>query len=386
MQRWLLKNISFILLQSPIFCLLLINLSCGNSRKNIVCTVSEDSFRVNPLLLNGKSLIKNIADENYLQSYDEKENSISFWKFGAAAPLFTIKPHLNFDDDRIGKLIQFDIYKRDSIFIVTENYIFLLDKNGEISFKKDISNSVLDDTGHQVVFLDNSNQYPLYFDSTKNDLYIRCSCNCYFMEPEFFQTRVEARFNLKDEKFSFLKYGFPEKYRHHFYGQLVFPFREINKQLNVISFQCDDSIYVYDRETNTIKSYKGKSTYQKEPFLTFDTSYKEDIERLKEHLIQTPVYQKILFDKYKNLYYRFFWNSQSLISSSGQYHGIFDRDLILMVFDKNFKLIAEKNIGNSYLWYYSFVSPKGLYIRKAIFDKKTRQNQEYDHFSVFSYN
>ena len=57
-----------------------------------------------------------------------------------------------------------------------------------------------------------------------------------------------------------------------------------------------------------------------------------------------------------------------------------------MVFDENFKLITEKNIGNSYLWYYSFVSPKGLYIRKAIFDKKTRQNQEYDHFSVFSFN
>ena len=91
------------------------------------------------------------------------------------------------------------------------------------------------------------------------------------MEPEYFQTRVEAKLNLIDGKFSFLNYGFPEKYRHHFYGQLVFPFREINKQLNVISFQCDDSIYVYDRETNEIKPYNGKSTYQKVPFLTFDT-------------------------------------------------------------------------------------------------------------------
>jgi hypothetical protein len=33
-------------------------------------------------LLSGKSLIKNIAGENYLQSYDEKENSISFGSLG----------------------------------------------------------------------------------------------------------------------------------------------------------------------------------------------------------------------------------------------------------------------------------------------------------------
>jgi hypothetical protein len=30
------------------------------------------------------------------------------------------------------------------------------------------------------------------------------------MEPEYFQTRVEAKLNLIDGKFSFLNYGFPE--------------------------------------------------------------------------------------------------------------------------------------------------------------------------------
>ncbi len=110
MQRRLLKNISLILLLNTVFYLLLFNLSCGNPRKNTEWTVFDDSFKVSPLLLSGKSLIKNIAGENYLQSYDEKENSISFWKFGAAAPLFTVRSHVNFDDDRIGKLIQIDIY------------------------------------------------------------------------------------------------------------------------------------------------------------------------------------------------------------------------------------------------------------------------------------
>jgi hypothetical protein len=118
------------------------------------------------------------------------------------------------------------------------------------------------------------------------------------------------------------------------------------------------TVFMFTTEKQMRLNHITEKALIKKYLLTFDTSYKEDIERLKEHLIQTPVYQKILFDKYKNLYYRFFWNSQSLISRSGQYHGIFDRDLILMVFDENFKLITEKNIGNSYLWYYSFVSPK----------------------------
>ncbi len=57
-----------------------------------------------------------------------------------------------------------------------------------------------------------------------------------------------------------------------------------------------------------------------------------------------------------------------------------------MVLNKDFKIIQERNIGSSYLWYYSFVTPKGLYIQKKLETLPPNANPKYAYFSVFSWN
>jgi hypothetical protein len=351
---------------------------CKTQQKVLIWKTTEDSLTVNPLLF--------VSGVTFLESYDKQTNEISLRKLGTNSPSLSVVPRVDFKNDNIGDLIQFDIYKSDSIFVVTENSILIVNDSGQIIYNRNLLPFVKDNEGIEVVFWDNSNQYPLYFDSLRKELYLKTTCSCYFMEPKYFARSIEAKLNILSGKIDFLPYTFPERYRHNFYGQAVFPFREINDSLNIVSFQNEDSLYVFNRETNRLKSYKCKSHYQQANFIPFDTVYKNDLERIKEHLIVSPMYQKILYDKYKKVYYRFFWKEQSLKDSNGVYRGIFDRDLIIMVLNEDFRILGEKNIGHSYLWYYSYVSQKGLHIRKAVNDKSVRLNQKYEYFTIFSFN
>lgn len=374
------KNLYFLLLVC-----VSATLSCKHNSQRVAWRTTEDSIAIEKTLLNRTSRFKNISNKNFLQSYNRETNEILLVDINSSKTIFKVVPQINFSDDSIGRFIQFDIYKPDSTFIITENRVFIINSIGEIIYNKNL-NIPVKDRGVEVVFWDNDNQFPLYYDSLKKELLLRAMCNCYYMESKYFQRKVEATLNLGTGEIAFLNYSFPRRYLEHSYGQAVFPFREVNGPLNVISFQNEDSLYVFNRETNHLAAFTCKSSYQGIDFIPFDTSYQDDIERIKEHLTVSPMYQKIIFDKFRNVYYRFFIKEQPLKNSSGIYHGLFDRDIIIMVLTKDFKIISEKNIGNSYLWYYSFVSEKGLHIRKYVKDKLINTDEKYQYFTIFSWN
>ena len=72
-----------------------------------------------------------------------------------------------------------------------------------------------------------------------------------------------------------------------------------------------------------------------------------------------------------------------LKDAKGTYNNPLKKDVIIMVLDSNFSVIEEKNIGSSYLPYYSFVTRKGLYVGTA---PPKNVNPKYAYFSVFSWN
>src|SRR6266487_5198360 len=70
-----------------------------------------------------------------------------------------------------------------------------------------------------------------------------------------------------------LNYHFPERYHGAFYGQNVFPFRTVNGPFHIISFESDDSLYVFNNSLNSLKKYPCRSRYQRMDFISFDTSF-----------------------------------------------------------------------------------------------------------------
>ncbi|HEY2720842.1 MAG TPA: DUF4221 family protein [Chitinophagaceae bacterium] len=362
--------------------------SCKTKKQETGITIQQDSLKIENGFLNKKFNVITVSGTSYFQGYNTSNNELLLFNLNEKIPEFKIKLAINFTDTTVGSLIQFYIYNPDTIFLLTENHILIVDTAGKVKYDKNIG-SFLKDMGEEDVFpFDYGNYFPLYFDSRNRDLLMHLMCNCDFFNPSYFTKKIEAKLSLASGKITTFDYHFPERYKHNFYGQNIFPFRIVNGPLNIVSFESDDSLYVFNRETNSLKKYKSRSRYQETNFISFDTSFYNNnnrIDRLTEHITVSPIYEKILFDPYRNLYYRFFLREMSLKNEKGIYNNPLNKDLVIMVLDKNFNIIQENNIGSSYLWYYSFVTPKGLYIQKKSYNLPQNSNPNYAYFSVFTW-
>src|SRR5436189_6251679 len=94
----------------------------------------------------------------------------------------------------------------------------------------------------------------------------------------------------------------------------------------------------------------------------FDTLNQEDLNLVANHLITSPLYLKIMYDKYKKLYYRFYLDAVEL-ERDGKYSTYGDKDLYLIVYDSDFKILKEIKLDKDHFWQYSFVTRNGLYIQ-----------------------
>ncbi len=360
--------------------------SCKQLKRDFKFSVSQDSLSVEAGFFSKYFNVSNNADYSQFQGYNPSTNELLLWNLDTKEEQLRMKLDISFNDTTIGRLFQFYVHNPDSIFLLTENWLLITDTAGIIKYKRNTSNAIKDADGGEVYFMDVSNQFPLYFDVLKKDVYMHIMCNCGLEDPAFYTKRVEAKLNLLNGEVAFLNYHFPERYRKAFYGQNVFPFRAVNGPLHIISFENDDSLYVFNRESNSLKKYPCRSRFQKIDFIPFDTSfYNSDnrINRLSEHMTVSPAYKKILFDPYRNLYYRFFLREMPLKDDKGIYNNLSKKDIIIMVLDNNFNIIAENNIGTSYLPYYSFVTRKGLYVGTT---PKKNTNPKYAYFSIFAWN
>src|SRR5947207_8174142 len=170
-----------------------------------------------------------------------------------------MKLNISFSDTAIGWLFQFYFHTPDSIFLLTENWLLIIDTAGLLKYKKYTANPLKDADGGEVYLMDVSNQFPLFFDASKQDLYLHIMCNCGFKDPTFYAKRVEAILHLANGEITILNYHFPERYHQHFYGQNVFPFRTVNGPLHIVSFESDDSLYVFNTSLNSLKKYPCRS-------------------------------------------------------------------------------------------------------------------------------
>lgn len=358
--------------------------SCNSIGKQVSMHVYNDTLQINESLFNSKSRVKAISNNIYFQGYKKPENRIVLIDIASSKEVFSIMPQIDYSDDVAGRFIQFDIYGLDSIFVITENNIFIINAAGKIIYNKKVNDPIVDDNGYDYRLWDNDNLFPLEYNTNSKELLIRAIGNCSFLDPGYTRRRIEVALNLTDNTIRFYSYGFPDSYRQNYFGQAVFPYRVVNGVYDIVSFPYDDSLSVFNRQTGEFKRKECRSKFQEIDFIPYDTAFSYDIERMKEHHTVLPMYPRILYDKYKNRYYRFFQKEQLLKDAKGEYRELFVKDLIIMILDNNFNVLHEENLGNAYFGYYSFVSPKGLYIWKY---EKSEKNiyKDYSVFSVFNW-
>ena len=315
------------------------------------------------------------GEQNYFLLYRPKYNEISIVDLTKKFEITSFKvPKYEEPDSVIGKLVSFYYYNRDSIFLLHEYQLSIIDTSQHIKFKKIINNPYSDDWP-PIIYGNFGRVFPICFDAEKKQLLIRQHCGECGNDTSFFRTNVAAVYDFKRDTFMDLNVPFPEKYKTNYYGDAMHVFREIKGDSLIFTFNADPYVTIFNKNNAQITKVYLKSKFQKKEIKPLDKKYMPDINKRVEHLAVSPLYMKLIYDKYKKLFYRFFLREQKLKNANDIYNTFGDKELVIMVLDSNLKLIFEFNLGKGYLWHYSFVDKNGLHVLKDKRDGTTNLSE-----------
>jgi hypothetical protein len=311
-------------------------------------------------------------NDEYIFCYDSKLKIIRVFSLSKGILVKIIPVPSLFKKETDEEIRTLYVHNFDSIFIGSIYYFRILDSSSQNRYSY-IFRYPNTDTFPSKAYCEFSSLFRLHYEPIKNNLMVRqYKGNAFLYDTSFYKSPLEAEFNINKKTFSELPVFFPHKYFSNYYGDLNSVSREIVGDSHIYSFNSDDTIYVYSLLNNTTKKIPCRSSFKKTNTMPLPNQYKDDVNRKIEHILQSPYYLNILYDKFRNCYYRFFLNNMNLKRADGSYNSIADKEQILMVLDANFQITKEIKLPRNSLLSFSFVGKKGLYIRSS---QKLNQRQ-----------
>jgi len=302
-------------------------------------------------------------DEEYLYFLNQNNNSVYRYHLGDSNYTHRIK----FDIDGplgVGTLDGFDVHGPDSLFLLARyNYILSmvtnpLDSNRQIQKYRLLDvNAEVDMTPYAFteapMLLDNGIlnilAVPFFYLSTKS--YYEAGTNL-------------IRLNLNDSSMSKgnLYSDVYKKRFSSFFSNASFAMN--NQRQFVVSLPADHDLYLYDSDFRLIRKSTSRSTIVpdiKEFKGDFNSSEEETM-----HRYQNPSYNSILYDSYRNVYYRLAGLPNEKALSSGDKARYASRSFAIIVYDADLKIIGELELQPFYAEAMSFVGRSGLYLAQFI--------------------
>lgn len=263
--------------------------------------------------------------------------------------------------DEYGEIRSIEFVNFDSIFILQEYAIKLIDTTKE---KLSIIINSDADKAYENCLLTNQNHAPIYFDKINNSLSIESYCyTCYFYDKSYYMAPIHVSFSVENHKFKPLPVYYPKMYVNDYFGFHNLVFRSEYRDKYILGFSADTHFYIYDKNEKQEKIYNGRSKFQYLETEPLKKKFKNDSNKKLKHLTLSPVYKETLYDEKRNLYYRFFLTGINEKNDDGTYNAWSDKELVLMIFDGDLKLVNELNLGKDiYNTSKSFVGDKGLYM------------------------
>jgi len=228
---------------------------------------------------------------------------------------------------------------QDSIYLLSKNKFILLSKNNER-----INEWHLKNTKNQVLLQSQIDNFSFYVDDNK--VYIqKVNPDCNYNQNSCFENNLEVILDLKTNEIENIEFYYPRIFKKQdFTTHLRSVLREAVENLHVYSFIIDSNVYVYDKEVKTFKtiSLKAENQYGIFPFSTkFDKKTEGRSQKVYDYFSTVSKYIYFNFDPYREYYYRIYFHGQNLKNKDGLFNNYLDRQMILLVFDKKFKKLAE---------------------------------------------
>ncbi len=185
-------------------------------------------------------------------------------------------------------------------------------------------------------------------------------------DESYFDGKVNLVLDLNSEEFNYYNH-FPREFQEGVWGVAAVNFSSAyNHSSNkvVYSFSISDSLYVQKTGTSSLKSYVAKThklDSKQEPMANPDNQH--DL----QYALNATYYDGIIFDSYRNVYYRFV--RQPLELEKNVKHNFYDfhrKPISVIILDSDFKKIGETHLEDDiYQSFMYFVTPQGLFVSKG---------------------
>ena len=139
----------------------------------------------------------------------------------------------------------------------------------------------------------------------------------------------------------------------------------VNKDTLIINYPIDDNLYIYSiKEQKVIGKKNVKSRFKKAKVKGVDCDKKWDTKVYWKHHYNSYIYTSIIYDKYKNIYYRILKLPKKDYDMNAKYNSL-NIPFVITVLDKDLNIIAESKIlneKNKYIIFDYYVNSEGLWI------------------------
>lgn len=273
----------------------------------------------------------------------------------------------------------FCIRSMDSIFFLTEhsNSLYMVDSNGVLKRKWEIGD--YEQTGYDVA-------------AFKNDPFLVAGNDVFFTKTSFLDYRVYPykthvlSYNIKGDSVGHDFADFPSNYKQDKWWHIVgYSFgKTINKNKEiVISYPTNDSLFVY-QDGRLRKRVPGKSpSLGSGDFPPFDNAYRGNTEYTIKYANTLGSYSTIVYDPYRDCYYRLVLHAQSFTNKDGSTNFYEDRPWSLQIFDADLRLIGEQDFPpRRYAFGDLLVVKDGLLIGNLHPDKTAKQSLSFTLFTL----
>lgn len=254
---------------------------------------------------------------------------------------------------------------RVSTFSTKNDFLWAINYNSERLFQADSLGSILKDFR----IVPSIKYYPLPITKIspiieeENKVFFFGNISGEYSDEDDENRNVIGIYDIETQKVAYSA-GYPKEYEHNFGGGL---FRWVYADYNpkerkiIVSFPASHSLWVYDiDDLEQSKSFYAGSRFVKSTqYLKIPKILPIDAETKMKHFAETPSYSRVIFDPFRDVYYR-------IAEKETVYEGMvgWSKEIAVIILDKSFNVIGETFIGKclSIYKYAIYVDANGLNI------------------------
>lgn len=187
-------------------------------------------------------------------------------------------------------------------------------------------------------------ELPITYFHDKNEVYLEAVD---FRNPEekeyAFDAKFHYRLSLESDEWDFVPLKFPRSWGNGELGLAQFVNCAFKGDSMIYNFSNEDSIVLFSKTNGSLAFFDARSKFDKEMVKLTEEELK-DFDKKNEHFNTSFLYKTIIYDKWKDWYYRVYAKDQPLMNEDGFFNTASDRTYGVIVLDGDFKKLGEITI------------------------------------------